>query len=149
MVSSFYSYNKQFLTNKIKMMTYEKYQFIYNSKELNDRKLLAYAQAYQVVFSELDIAKEKVTKSHLAQFCERMEKPLISLLNHHKLVSEFGKDALNLPFEELSKIVVANLGFLNTPFFILGKDYHIINDIADLNKLFKFKAADSSEVFQR
>ena len=131
------------------MMTYEKYQFIYNSDDLHDRKLLAYAKANKIVFAELDMAKEKVTKNHLAQFCERMEKPLISLLDQSSLKKQKGDAAIELPFEELVKIVVADPKLLNTPFFIIGKDYKIINDIADINKLDEFKAADSSEVFQR
>ncbi len=131
------------------MMTYEKYQFIYNSDDLHDRKLLAYAKANKIVFAELDMAKEKLTKNHLAQFCERMERPLVSLLDQSSLKKSYGDEALELPFEELVKISVADPKLLNTPFFIIGKDYKIINDIADINKIDEFKAADSSEVFQR
>ena len=130
-------------------MTYEKYQFVYNSNDYNDRKLLAYAKSTPLKFAELDISKGTLNTSHLAEMCERTGASIHMLVNMKKVKEIDDSLGEMKDFDNLSKLVKSNPSLLKTPIFIIGKDYHFVKDMAGINKLTGFKAAGDSEVFQK
>ncbi|UZR98188.1 hypothetical protein [Chondrinema litorale] len=132
------------------MMTYEKYQFVYNSNEYNDKKLLAYAKSTPLKFVELDISKGDINISHLAEMCERTGAPLHHFVNKHKIDQMETKMDDIENFDSLAKVIKVNPTVLDTPIFILGRDYYKIDDMAGINHLAEnFKTAADSEEFQK
>lgn len=111
-------------------------KFIYNSDKLTDRRALGYVTALDKhVINELNVAKNKLTETQLAQLAARLHEPVLKLIDtsHERYGSDIeGKD---LSEEDILTIIAKDLSMLKTPIIQVGEQAYVMNSSYDTNRI--------------
>ena len=129
-------------------MTRDKFEIIYNSQKMIDRKLLAYAKTLKTKFSEIDTSKEGLTRRHLMDIAIGFDTKPFGLVDRKQLKESEVELSENFGDDHVLKVLTKHPLLIRTPILIRGKEHHFISDIADLNKISKLLDASKSEHFQ-
>ena len=113
---------------------------IYHSDKTDDKKARGYVESLpSVAIKTLDLAKEKITETQLAQIADKMEVPikeLIDITYDDRFISIEEKEALKqMDKTQLLTLIKHNPKLLATPILILGDKaykygtgYHLIKE---------------------
>ncbi|MBX2844095.1 MAG: hypothetical protein KTR26_20170 [Flammeovirgaceae bacterium] len=110
-------------------------QFIYNGKKLLDKKLLGYAKAVNMDFSEKDIAKNNITPSQLFELSDKLDKKLIDMIYINIPEMDLIDVSQSYSDYDIATLVVNNPNILRTPIVYLEDEPFIADDIMDINKI--------------
>ncbi|MEH0156989.1 hypothetical protein V6R21_22870 [Limibacter armeniacum] len=111
-----------------------KFTFIYNGSEQHDKKLLGYLNASKTKFHQLDIVKTPLTEQQLAEIATGLKVPVHQLVAKGK-AKEKGVSFDDITESEVLTVLVKNPDLLQTPILGLYREYRIVKDIADVNRL--------------
>ena len=116
---------------------------IYHSEKTDDKKARAYVESLPtLVIKTLDLAREKVTETQLAQIADKMQLPIEELVDityddRSTAVRQTG-NIKQMDSGELLILIRHNPKLLATPILIIGDkaykyatSYHLINEYLD------------------
>lgn len=111
---------------------------IYHSEKSDDKKARGYVESLRLSVKTLDLAKEALTETQLAQIADKMELPVESLIDttYYDGSSIEEKASLKkMDTTQLLTFVKRNPKILHTPILIIGDraykygtGYHLIKD---------------------
>lgn len=111
---------------------------IYHSEKSDDKKARGYVESLRLSVKTLDLAREDLTETQLAQIADKMELPVDSLIDttYYDGSSTQEKDNLKkMDTTQLLTFVKHNPKLLDTPILIIGDraykygtGYHLIKD---------------------
>lgn len=131
-------------------MSIMKFEILFDSQSLNDRKLLAYSKALYDSVLEIDLYKEKISGTRFAEIANKATIPIINLIDHGK-AREKGYSTLPESNEdELLEVLHSNPCIAKTPILLYGDQVYFLRDIADINRIEEnVKHAAKSSLFQQ
>src|SRR5688572_30226712 len=111
---------------------------IYHSEKTDDKKARGYVESLRLAIKTLDLAKESLTETQLAQLADKMELPIASLLDttyYDGSNTNDKKDLKKMDATQLLTFIKRNPMILQTPILIIGDraykygtGYHLIKD---------------------
>jgi arsenate reductase-like glutaredoxin family protein len=111
---------------------------IYHSEKSDDKKARGYVESLRLAIKTLDLAKESLTETQLAQLADKMELPIKNLIDatYYDGSSTEDKEGLKkMDTTQLLTFVKHNPKVLDTPILIIGDraykygtGYHLIKD---------------------
>jgi arsenate reductase-like glutaredoxin family protein len=116
---------------------------IYHSEKTDDKKARAYVESFPTLtIKTLDLAREKVTETQLAQIADKMQVPIEELVDltydDRSTTVQQTKSIKQMDRAELLILIRHNLKLLATPILIIGDraykyatSYHLINEYLD------------------
>lgn len=103
-------------------------RFFYNSEKYNDSKALGYAETANAKINIIDLSKEPLTQTQIAELAEKMEVPVSKLVDTNEelyLTQYKGKD---LPDEEWLKVMEENPSLIKTPIAMTSSETFYVDD---------------------
>ena len=116
---------------------------IYHSEKTDDKKARAYVESFpSLTIKTLDLARDKVTETQLAQIADKMHVPIEALVDlsydDRSTVVRQTKSIKEMDSGELLILLRHNAKLLATPILIVGDraykyatSYHLINEYLD------------------
>ena len=116
---------------------------IYHSEKTDDKKARAYVESFpSLTIKTLDLAREKVTETQLAQIADKMQVPIEELVDitydDRSTVVRQTESIKEMDSGELLILIRHNPKLLATPILIIGDkaykyatSYHLINEYLD------------------
>jgi len=111
---------------------------IYHSEKSDDKKARGYVESLRLAIKTLDLAKEFLTETQLAQLADKMELPIKNLVDatYYDGSSTEDKEGLKkMDTTQLLTFIKHNPKILHTPILIIGDraykygtGYHLIKD---------------------
>jgi arsenate reductase-like glutaredoxin family protein len=111
---------------------------IYHSEKSDDKKARGYVESLRLAIKTLDLAKESLTETQLAQLADKMELPIKNLIDatYYDGSSTEDKEGLKkMDTTQLLTFIKHNPKILHTPILIIGDraykygtGYHLIKD---------------------
>ncbi len=116
---------------------------IYHSEKTDDKKARAYVESFpSLTIKTLDLAREKVTETQLAQIADKMQVPIEELVDitydDRSTAARQTENIKQMDSAELLILIRHNPKLLATPILIIGDKayryataYHLINEYLD------------------
>jgi arsenate reductase-like glutaredoxin family protein len=111
---------------------------IYHSEKSDDKKARGYVESLRLAVKTLDLARETITETQLAQLAEKMDVPVASLIDETYYDGSNDKDKEGLKGMDTTQLLTflkRNPKLLQTPILIIGDraykygtGYHLIKD---------------------
>ena len=115
---------------------------LYHSGKMDDQKALAFVDSLNgYSIKSIDLAKQKVTSTQLAEIANKMQSRIPDLLDEtyaeahgDNTKTQEGERLKNLEDKELLKVLTANPALIATPMIVLGKKAYKFNSAYELVK---------------
>lgn len=116
---------------------------IYHSEKTDDKKARGYVESFpSITVKTLDLAREKLTETQLAQIADKMQAPVSELVDityddrpntteNKEGLKEMDKTQLLILIKQNPKLLATPIIILGNKAYKYGTGYHLIKDFMD------------------